>query len=129
MIRLKENELSVRIYKYRNVNYWIQHPRVEILSLYNKIYRKPLGIPRGFFYVIIKSKDMFKKYTSIENTYRTEFLDRIKGHHMWEKRYVIQEKVHGSNLSFWTVNGEQFHTAKRTEGLDIDEKFYNHLEL
>lgn len=69
---------------------------------------------------------MFKKYTSIENTYREEFLDRIKGHGFWEDEFVVQEKVHGANLSYWTTNGEDFHSAKRTAELLPDERFYNH---
>ena len=69
---------------------------------------------------------MFKKYTSIENSYRTEFLDRIKGHDLWDRTYAVQEKVHGSNLSFYTTDGSNFKSAKRTEGLREDEKFYNH---
>lgn len=69
---------------------------------------------------------MFKKYTSIENSYRTEFLDRIKGHNFWDRTYAVQEKAHGSNLSFYTIDGVNFKAAKRTEGLNKDEKFYNH---
>lgn len=69
---------------------------------------------------------MFKKYTSLENTYRGEFLERIKGHGFWDETYVVQEKVHGANLSFWTTNGEDFTTAKRSGNLEEDEVFYNH---
>ena len=69
---------------------------------------------------------MFKKYTSIENTYRDEFLDRIKGHGFWDDEFIVQEKVHGANLSYWTTNGEDFFSAKRTDQIAKDEKFYNH---
>ncbi|OJJ15040.1 RNA ligase, Rnl2 family [marine bacterium AO1-C] len=69
---------------------------------------------------------MFKKYTSIENTYRDEFLDRIKGHGFWEDEFIVQEKVHGANLSYWTTNGKDFFSAKRTAQLSNEEKFYNH---
>ncbi|MEW7292883.1 RNA ligase, Rnl2 family [Aquimarina sp. 2304DJ70-9] len=69
---------------------------------------------------------MFKKYTSIENTYRDEFLDRIKGHGFWNDEFIVQEKVHGANLSYWTTNGEDFFSAKRTDQISNDEKFYNH---
>ncbi len=69
---------------------------------------------------------MFKKYTSIENTYRDEFLDRIKGHGFWGDEFVVQEKVHGANLSYWTINGEDFFSAKRTDLIAKHEKFYNH---
>ena len=69
---------------------------------------------------------MFKRYTSIENTYRDEFLDRIKGHGFWKRKYVVQEKAHGANLSYWTTDGISFNSAKRSENLSKDEKFYNH---
>ena len=69
---------------------------------------------------------MFKKYTSIENTYREEFLDRIKGHGFWDDEFIVQEKVHGANLSFWTTNGVDFFSAKRMYQISNDEKFYNH---
>lgn len=73
---------------------------------------------------------MFKKYNSIENTFRGEFLNRIKTHGFWENDYVVQEKVHGSNLSFWTNDGKMFYSAKRTEIIKEQEKFYNsHLVL
>jgi len=68
---------------------------------------------------------MFKKFSSIENTYRKEFLERIKGHGFWNEVYIVQEKVHGSNLSFWTTDGIEFKGAKRTGYLTQDEKFYN----
>ena len=69
---------------------------------------------------------MFKKYNSIENTYREEYLSRIRGHDLWYKTYIVQEKAHGSNLSFWTTDGVDFTTAKRSESLKKDDKFYNH---
>lgn len=68
---------------------------------------------------------MFKKYTSIENTYREAFLEWIKRHDFWDDEYVVQEKAHGANLSYWTTDGINFHAGKRTAQLDEDEKFYN----
>lgn len=69
---------------------------------------------------------MFNKYTSIENTYREEFLDRIKGHGFWDDEFVVQEKAHGANISYWTTNGVDFFAAKRTDQIEDDEKFFNH---
>jgi len=63
------------------------------------------------------------------NTYRQEFLNRIQGHGLWDGQYVVQEKAHGSNLSFWTGDGVEFTAAKRTSSLSPDEKFYNHQML
>ena len=72
---------------------------------------------------------MFRKYTSIENTYREEYLERIKGHGFWDDEYIVQEKVHGANLSFWTTDGEHYTAAKRGGNLEKDERFYNHAML
>jgi len=69
---------------------------------------------------------MFKKYNSIENTYRQEFLTRIQSHWFWNLEYIVQEKAHGANLSYWTKDGIHFHAAKRTEGIGKEEKFYNY---
>ena len=69
---------------------------------------------------------MFKKYNSIENTYRDEFLERVKTHGFWEDEFVVQEKVHGSNLSFFTKDGKTFFSAKRTGLIEENEKFYNY---
>ncbi len=69
---------------------------------------------------------MFKKYNSIENTYRKEFIDRIHTHGYGNDTFIVQEKVHGSNLSFFTQDGTQFTAGKRTSSLAADEKFYNH---
>ncbi|MCP4522145.1 MAG: RNA ligase, Rnl2 family [Cytophagales bacterium] len=69
---------------------------------------------------------MFKKYCSIENTYRTQFLDKIKSHGFWNNEFIVQEKVHGANLSYWTANGIDFYAAKKTAQIQGDEKFYNY---
>lgn len=69
---------------------------------------------------------MFKKYPSIENTYRQEILDRILGHGFWEETFVVQEKVHGANLSFITSDGHHFTAAKRTEIIKENEAFYKY---
>lgn len=69
---------------------------------------------------------MFKKYNSIENTYRDEFLERVKTHGFWENKFVVQEKIHGSNLSYWTTDGKTFYSGKRTGEIEKNEKFYNY---
>jgi len=40
----------------------------------------------------------FRKYSTIENTYLTSFLDKIKTEGYDQMEYVVQEKVHGSNV-------------------------------
>ncbi|MGH1338393.1 MAG: RNA ligase, Rnl2 family [Aureispira sp.] len=69
---------------------------------------------------------MFKKYNSIENTYRKTFLEKIKGHGLWLKEYVVQEKVHGANLSYITTDGQHFVGAKRRGLIGEEESFYNY---
>ncbi len=66
----------------------------------------------------------FKKYNSIENSYQIEFLNEIKEQGFYDLEYVVQEKVHGANLSFIT-NGKDIISAKRTELITDDENFYN----
>ena len=68
----------------------------------------------------------FKKYSSIENSYRLKEIERIKAHAFNQKdiRYVVQEKVHGANFSFWT-DGNEVRCAKRTAFLDASDSFYN----
>lgn len=70
----------------------------------------------------------FKKYSSIENTYNKDFLDRIKSDGYDALTYVVQEKVHGSNCCFIT-DGKEVHFAKRTGLMEPDEKFYDYEEL
>ena len=69
---------------------------------------------------------MFNKYNSIENSYRKEFLERMERRGLHAETFVVQEKVHGSNLSYFTTDGVNFHAAKRNEVLQPDEKFYNY---
>jgi Rnl2 family RNA ligase len=68
---------------------------------------------------------MFKKYNSIENSYRKEFLERLERNGLAEENFVVQEKVHGANLSYFTADGINFQTAKRNGVIQAGEKFYN----
>ena len=68
---------------------------------------------------------MFKKYNSIENSYRKEFLERLERNGLLDETYVVQEKVHGSNLSYFTTDGVNFRAAKRNGEIEKGEKFYN----
>lgn len=72
---------------------------------------------------------MFKKYNSIENSYRSKFLDRIKAQGYWKDEFIVQEKVHGANLSYWTQNGQEFYAAKRTAAIGSEERFFNYEEV
>ncbi|MDR0691820.1 MAG: RNA ligase, Rnl2 family [Prevotellaceae bacterium] len=70
----------------------------------------------------------FKKYSSIENTYDKEFLDKIRSEHLDLLPYVVQEKVHGANCSFVT-DGQTVQFAKRTGVIEPGEAFYDYEEL
>lgn len=69
---------------------------------------------------------MFRKFNSIENTYRKEFINRIQLEGYWAGEYVTQEKVHGANMSFYTSDGLNFTACKRGGPVLEGENFYNH---
>jgi Rnl2 family RNA ligase len=66
----------------------------------------------------------FKKYSSIENTSQKDILEQIIIHGFQNDIYVVQEKVHGANFSFYT-DGKVVKIAKRTDFIQDDETFYN----
>jgi Rnl2 family RNA ligase len=66
----------------------------------------------------------FRKYNSIENSYQESFIKSIIEQGLDNGDFVVQEKVHGSNLSFIT-DGEKVLCAKRTDLIEENEDFYN----
>lgn len=70
----------------------------------------------------------FKKYSSIENSFNREFMERIVAEMPTDLEYVVQEKVHGANTSF-LCDGENVRFAKRTSMLEAEEMFYDYPEL
>ncbi|WP_046756507.1 RNA ligase, Rnl2 family [Kordia jejudonensis] len=68
---------------------------------------------------------MFKKYNSIENTYREKAVEQVYRHDYGNDVFVIQEKVHGANFSFIT-DGNDIKVAKRTSLISEGENFNNH---
>ena len=70
----------------------------------------------------------FKKYSSIENSFNREFMERIVAEMPTDLEYVVQEKVHGANTSF-LCDGEKVRFAKRTSLLEAEEMFYDYPEL
>lgn len=42
----------------------------------------------------------FKKYSSIENSFNNDYLNKVKEQMPATLQYVVQEKVHGANTSF-----------------------------
>mgnify|MGYP001225681555 FL=1 len=66
----------------------------------------------------------FRKYNSIENSYQLDFINAINEQGFQNQEYIVQEKVHGANICFIT-DGNQIVSAKRTELILDDEKFFN----
>jgi len=70
----------------------------------------------------------FKKYTSIENTFDKDFVEKILLEGYDKQEFVVQEKVHGSNVCFVT-DGETVGFGKRSGFVEEGEKFYDYEEL
>jgi Rnl2 family RNA ligase len=70
----------------------------------------------------------FKKYNSIENVFDKDFMERIITETDGKQEFVVQEKVHGSNVCFVT-DGSAVSFGKRTGFVEVDEKFYDYEEL
>lgn len=67
----------------------------------------------------------FKRYNSIENTYRKKNLNAIVEQGKSQGIWVVEEKVHGANFSIW-FNGTDFKCAKRSGFIKPDESFFNY---
>lgn len=69
---------------------------------------------------------MFKKYPSIENHYRKKEIDYwlSKFPELGNERFVLQEKIHGSNIQIIFDNDNMF-VASRNRILDNEENFYD----
>lgn len=70
----------------------------------------------------------FKKYSSIENSFDAEFMDKVRAEMPSDLKYVVQEKVHGANTSF-LCDGNDVCFAKRTAVLADNEKFYDYEQI
>ena len=69
----------------------------------------------------------FKKFQSIENSYRQKEIQSIQINFPNEQ-FVVQEKIHGSNFSFWT-DGKVVKCAKRSAFIKDDESFFGYEAL
>ncbi|MGG5209850.1 RNA ligase, Rnl2 family [Chryseobacterium sp. MIQD13] len=67
---------------------------------------------------------IFKTYNSIENAYQTRVIDQIRLQGFGDEVFIVQEKVHGANFSFFT-DGKEIKIGKRTAFIENDEKFFN----
>lgn len=71
----------------------------------------------------------FTKFPSLENTYRQKEIDKIQSM-MIQDKWVVTEKVHGANFSFWVTEDDygsvNIKCAKRSGWIEGDEKFFNY---
>ena len=70
----------------------------------------------------------FKRYNSIEYIFNNDFIENIRLEGIDKQEYVVQEKVHGSNICFVT-DGETVCFGKRSGFVEGDENFYEHEKL
>lgn len=64
----------------------------------------------------------FRKFSSLENTYRTNLLEKIQYEGKDGGLWVATEKLHGANFSFW-CDGKEVKVASRTQF--VDGTFFN----
>ena len=69
----------------------------------------------------------FKKYHSIENTTNKKFIDYILSEKLDQGEFIVQEKAHGANLSFW-YDGNTLLSGKRNSIIDNDD-FYDYKKI
>ena len=77
---------------------------------------------------VIEEKEigLFHKYPSIENSYRQEWVDKVKLNGYGDIQYCVTEKIHGSNtqIDYNRKTGE-FEYCRRTGKLEPGEACYN----
>lgn len=64
----------------------------------------------------------FKRYNSIENSYRDKFIYQIQEQGLSDGEWVVTEKIHGANFSVH-YDGETVRFAKRSGFIGDDENF------
>lgn len=64
------------------------------------------------------------KYSSIENTYRQQFIDLIKEDGLDSGEWVVTEKIHGGQFSIY-YDGKEIKASTRTTFLTDDIDFFN----
>lgn len=64
----------------------------------------------------------FKKFSSLENSYRQNLIDKVQYEGKDGGLWVATEKIHGANFSFW-CDGAEIKVASRTQF--VDGTFFN----
>jgi len=68
----------------------------------------------------------FKKYNSIENSYRQKFIDMITiDPELMDQQWVVLEKIHGAHMDIYIDVDGTIKFAKRSGFVKEDEKFYS----
>lgn len=71
----------------------------------------------------------FTRYSSIENSYRELFMNKIVQEGKVGGEWIVTEKIHGANFSIWfDIENSEIKYAKRS-GFLSNENFYNHYLL
>ena len=68
----------------------------------------------------------FKKYNSIDNSYREKTVRYIKQGGFDKVPWVAQEKIHGCNMSFIIDDDGKISCAKRSGFIKEGENFFNY---
>lgn len=73
---------------------------------------------------------MIKKYNSIENIYKLDFLEKVQLKISDSTKFIVMEKIHWVNLSVcYSFQDKKFSFASRNEILDKESNFYWYLEV
>tara|TARA_R110000744_G_C19371770_1_gene563242 strand:+ start:78634 stop:79554 length:921 start_codon:yes stop_codon:yes gene_type:complete len=64
----------------------------------------------------------FKKFSSLDNTYRQNLIERVEVEGLSGEDWIVTEKIHGANFSFW-CDGVSVQVASRTQF--VDGTFFN----
>lgn len=64
----------------------------------------------------------FHKFSSLENTYRQNLIDKVRYEGKDVGDWIVTEKIHGANFSFW-CDGTEVKVASRSQF--VDGTFYN----
>ena len=68
---------------------------------------------------------MFKKYTSIENSYRTKFIDRFKSYIDNDTLFIVSEKLDGANIQILFQPNADMLVGKRSGFLNHEDSFFD----
>jgi Rnl2 family RNA ligase len=71
---------------------------------------------------------LFKKYPSIENHYRTKYINMFAEHDLNNMEFILQEKLDGANFQIY-ITKDNHHFGKRSSALGPEASFYNYQEV